>query len=73
MLGEDADFVGCLGGGKCSIGTLQLAGEGGFLQKVSLPQHVEKPIDARCVGAYRRAWDSARNVLFSAVARRYPI
>jgi hypothetical protein len=31
LLGEDADFAGCQGRGKCSIGTLEFAGEGGFL------------------------------------------
>jgi hypothetical protein len=31
LLGENANFAGCQGRGKCSIGTLELAGEGGFL------------------------------------------
>lgn len=33
--GEDADFAGCQGSGKCSIGTLELAGKGGFLREGS--------------------------------------
>jgi hypothetical protein len=45
LLGENADFAGCQGRGKCSIGRRY---EGRIFVKGVVPQHAEKPIDAKC-------------------------